>query len=110
MSDYIRSADQKFGDMIWETRPEVMIGYHYWALGIVEKMKKSRSFTKAVWFFAKPWSEQMAFEMGALKKGNPIGKFLMEIGIFFSGIIGKIIAKKKLPQWRNPGLFEYNVK
>jgi hypothetical protein len=96
MSDYIRSADQKFGDMIWETRPEVMIGYHYWALGIVEKMKKSRSFTKAVWFFAKPWSEQMAFEMGALKKGNPIGKFLMEIGIFFSGIIGKIISKKKI--------------
>ena len=98
MSDHIRSADQKYGDMIWETRPEVMIGYHYWALGIVDRMKKSRSFTKAVWFFAKPWSEQMAFEMGALDKGNWIGKVLMEVGIFFSGIIGKLIGKKKIAQ------------
>lgn len=105
MSDHIRSADQRFGDMIWETRPEVMIGYHYWALGIVEKMKKSRMFTKAVWIFAKPWSEQMAFEMGSLDKGNWIGKVLMEIGIFFSGVIGRIITRKKMSKEKKSDSF-----
>jgi hypothetical protein len=96
MSDVIREADQRYGDMITETRPEVMIGYHYWALPIVELMKKSRAFTKAVWFFAKPWSDQMAYEMGVIDRGNWIGKALMEVGIFFSGVIGKFLLKKKL--------------
>ena len=64
-------------------------------------MKKSKLFTKLVWLFAKPWSEQMAFEMGALDRGNWIGKVLMEVGIFFSGIIGKTIARKKYLKWKN---------
>jgi hypothetical protein len=95
MSDYIRDADQRYGDMIMETRPEVMLGYHYWALPIVNLMKKSRAFTTLVWFVAKPWSHQMAYEMGAMQKGNWIGKSLMQVGILFSGIIGKALIRKE---------------
>lgn len=90
MSDDIRDADERFGRMIMSTKPEVMIGYHAWALPIVDLMKKSRSFTKVVWFVAKPWAYQMAYEMGSREKGSWIGKTLMKFGILVSGIVGKI--------------------
>ena len=95
MNDTIRHADEQYGRTLLRTRPEVMIGYHFWALPIVGVMKKSRLFTKLVWGVAKPWAHQMAYEMGALSKGNWVGKFLMGIGIFFSGIIGKILIASK---------------
>jgi len=95
MSDYIREADQRYGDMIAENRPEVMLGYHYWALPIVNLMKKSRTFTRIVWIVAKPWAHQMAYEMGSLQKGNWIGKALMKVGIYFSGMIGKSLSRRR---------------
>jgi hypothetical protein len=39
----------------------------------------------------------MAYEMGAIDKGNLVGKILMRFGIFISKSIGKIITLK------NPG-------
>lgn len=95
MSDSIIEADEMYGKMILEFRPEVMIGYHFWAKPIVSLMKKSKLFTDLVWVFAGPWSKQMAYEMGASDKGSLFGKILMEIGIFGSGILGKIISWKK---------------
>ena len=50
-----------------------------------------------VWFVAKPWAYQMAYEMGAIDKGNLAGKILMRFGILISKSIGKIITLK------NPG-------
>lgn len=95
MSEQTKEADEKFGEIMLRNKPEVMEGYHYWALPIVEMMKKSRSFSRAVWIVAKPWSDQMSYEMGYSKKGSLFGKILMEIGILFSGILGKIILWRK---------------
>jgi hypothetical protein len=100
MPDDIREADERFGRMISETSPETMAGYHYWAIPIVNLMRKSRLFTKIVWTVAKPWVYQMAYEMGAIEKGNVTGKILMKIGIFASNLIGKIISAKN-PQVLN---------
>jgi len=100
MPDNIREADEKFGRMISGSSPETMIGYHYWAIPVVNLMKRSRLFTKIVWSVAKPWAYQMAYEMGAIEKGNVTGKFLMKIGIFASKLIGKIISAKN-PQRLN---------
>jgi hypothetical protein len=63
-------------------------------------MRKSRLLTKIVWTVAKPWAYQMAYEMGAIEKGNVTGKILMKIGIFASKLIGKIISAKN-PQRLN---------
>ena len=105
MSEEIRSADQKYGEIILSSRPEVMEGYHFWALPIVEIMKKSRAFTSIVWLVAKPWSEQMAYEMGYLKRGNVFGKILMEVGILFSGLVGKALLWKRSREKKNWGTF-----
>lgn len=94
MPDEIREADEEFGRMISMTSPETMIGYHYWAIPIVNLMKKSNLFSRIVWFVAKPWAYQMAYEMGAVSKGNLVGKALMRLGILISKSIGKIITFK----------------
>lgn len=87
-------ADESFGMMIRDTQPEVMLGYHTWAAPIVSRMQKSETFTKAVWFFAKPWAIQMAYEMGATEKGNLFGKVLMKFGIWMSRKVGNWKVKK----------------
>ncbi len=97
MSDEIREADERFGRMISATSPETMLGYHYWAIPIVNLMQKSRLFTKIVWTVARPWAYHMAYEMGTLEKDNLLGKILMKVGAFISKIIGKSISAK------NPG-------
>jgi hypothetical protein len=97
MPNEIREADEEFGRIISATSPETMVGYHYWAIPIVGLMKKSSLFSKIVWFVAKPWAYKMAYEMGAIDKGNLAGKILMRFGIFISKSIGKIITLK------NPG-------
>ena len=97
MSDEIREADERFGRMISATSPETMLGYHYWAIPIVNLMQKSRLFTKIVWTVARPWAYHMAYEMGTLEKDNLLGKVLMKVGAFISKTIGKSISAK------NPG-------
>ena len=97
MSDEIREADERFGRMISATSPETMLGYHYWAIPIVNLMQKSRLFTKIVWAVARPWAYHMAYEMGSLEKDNLLGKVLMKVGGFVSKTIGKSISAK------NPG-------
>jgi hypothetical protein len=97
MPDEIREADERFGRMISATSPETMLGYHYWAIPIVNLMQKSRLFTKIVWAVARPWAYHMAYEMGSLEKDNLLGKILMKVGAFISKTIGKSISAK------NPG-------
>jgi hypothetical protein len=92
MSDEIREADERFGRMISATSPETMVGYHYWAIPIVNLMQKSRLFTKIVWAVARPWAYHMAYEMGSLEKDNLLGKILMKVGAFISRTIGKSIS------------------
>ena len=97
MSDEIREADERFGRMISATSPETMLGYHYWAIPIVNLMQKSRLFTRIVWAVARPWAYHMAYEMGSFEKDNLLGKILMKVGGFVSKTIGKSISAK------NPG-------
>ena len=94
MSDEIREADERFGRIISATSPETMLGYHYWAIPIVNLMQKSRLFTKIVWVVARPWAYHMAYEMGSFERDNLLGKVLMKVGGFVSKTIGKSIAAK----------------
>lgn len=105
MPEKIRSADEAYGIRMIETRPEVMAGYYFWAKPIVSLMKRSKMFSKAVWFIAKPWSTQMAYEMGAIDRGSLTGKILMETGIFFSGLIGNILFWRSSNKRKNSILF-----
>lgn len=105
MPEHIRFADEQYGRMMMVNRPDVMIGYFFWAQYIVSAMKKSKFFSRMVWVVAKPWAHQMAYEMGSLEKGSLVGKALMEIGIFGSSIVGKILSLRNLFQREKKVLF-----
>jgi len=90
MSEKIFVADEKFGEFIKNNYPVVLNGYLLWANKVVYFMRISRNFTKVVNLIAKPWSEEMAYKMDALSKGNILGKILMFIGIPICGIVGVV--------------------
>ena len=89
LSDSIFEADQAFGDLLIVEDPEVMIGYTLWATPVVNLMQKSKMFTRVVYVIAKPWAEQMAYEMGVRTKENLIGKMIMTIGKPFCRLVSK---------------------
>jgi len=87
----IFKADEAFGRHLYKTNIDTLIGYHLWAKPVVKMMRKSKTVTRIVYFFAKPWSEEMAYRMGAKEKGNCWGNILMFIGLPICGFLGKII-------------------
>lgn len=92
MSDIIFKADQEFGEMMRNKHPYAMKGYYYLAKPIVELMRKSETFTKAVSFFAIPWANEMAYQMGAIEQGSFAGKLIMLIGLPLCTLVGIIIS------------------
>ncbi|MBU2628536.1 MAG: hypothetical protein KKE61_07960, partial [Proteobacteria bacterium] len=92
MSTDIYRADSIFGMDVREHNPNVMIGYHLLCRPIVQLMKKSKIITNIVNIFAKPWSYEMAFQMGVKKEGYIMGKVIMSVGIPICATVGKIVS------------------
>ena len=59
---------------------------------IVNQMRKSESFTRAVAFFAIPWANEMAYQMGVVEKGSFGGKLIMLIGVPLCMLVGIFIS------------------
>lgn len=113
----INEADQSFGEMLLLTNPDVYWGYIAWAETVVEWMegigpnimpwikddaarieKTKKWATKWAHEIAKPWSQEMAYRMGAVKTGNLAGKVLMGLGLPMCKMIGlwiKVFDKPK---------------
>ncbi len=92
LTDEIFQADERFGDYLATTKRSAIIGYHFWAKPVVKMMQSSKAITKIVYFIAKPWTEEMAYRMNVLDKGNLWGYILMELGIPLCHLIGFIIC------------------
>ena len=77
MPQNIFEADERYG----ARQPrELIAGYHVWAEPIVERMRRSRRFTRLVWWIARPWALEMAFRDGALERGSLLGAAMMGVG------------------------------
>ena len=92
LKEKIFKADQEFGYNINKINPNIITGYHIWAKPVVKLMQKSKIITKIVYIFAKPWAEEMAYEMNIIEKGNIKGKIIMNVGIIICSLIGEIIS------------------
>jgi hypothetical protein len=90
----IYEADQKFGEQLLKSDPEVMRGYHMWAVGVVNLMKKSKAMTYVVKWIATPWSKHMAHQMGVVEKPNYVGACLMYAGLKFCRFVSKFQKKE----------------
>lgn len=82
MSEETYLYDDLYSEIVMKNQPDLMRWYWNWATPIVAAMHgktwQSRFFIKGTWFFVKPWSEQMVYEMGGSSKGNWFGKALID--------------------------------
>lgn len=86
MPQHIWEADEAFAETV---DPAVRAGYLRWGIPVVRLMRRSKGFTRFVQLFAKPWSEHMAFQMGAAAKDNAFGRVLMKVGVPLCRVIGR---------------------
>ena len=80
------AADQKFGQSMSD---DVMDGYHYWAIPLTEKMRKSKVLTKILAPVILLWAREMKKRVTGQGKGSLIGKVLMVVGIPLCGLLGR---------------------
>lgn len=87
MEEHIYVKDIEYGRRL---APEVLNGYHFWAIPIVNLMKKSSIFTKIVTPFAMSWARHIAGE-----KKSAFGYLCQVFGEPLCGVIGSILKLRK---------------
>ena len=123
MSHNVWAADQAYGRLLRTTDKDIYRGYIRWARPVTQWMdargpdfmvwvnKEDRSKAQARMMIAlthkvgAPWSEHMAYLMGAIKNDNEQGRILMKIGRFFCrsvNYIPKVPTKYKRSKWLTP--------
>jgi hypothetical protein len=103
LSEQMWDADERYGEMMFEKDPKLVIGYQMWARSVVKYMRKNPNNTKmAAWLF-KPWTEYMGYKMGVVEKPTLRGRFTNWIGTQFSYAVFNLYNGKRL-------LDKYNYK
>jgi hypothetical protein len=125
MKKNIFEADQAFGERLQKTNPDIYNGYRAWAEIVVDwmdgkgpdfmvwikdpvarKEAQKVAITKMAINIGTPWSEHMAFRMGALKQDNFRGKVLMTIGVPICRLLDKVPrVREKERRHRLPVLY-----
>lgn len=89
LSDELYQADGIWFDSFKRSNPDVVSGYHYWAIPVVQAMRKSKTLTKLISLIALPWAEDMAYQVGKRKSGNILGRIVMAVGIPLCRVFGR---------------------
>jgi len=116
LSDEIYQADQLFGHWLRHTDPNAYYGYLKWARVVVDWMsnegpecmfwikdkklrneKQREMATRWARRIATPWAKHMAYKMGVLKEDNRAGRYIMNIGIAVSRLIGRFVKHTNQP-------------
>ena len=110
----IFAADQAYGEWLKKNDKVVYRGYIRWARTVTawmdgtgpdfmlwvnkeqRKQKQKESTTKWAYKIATPWSEHMAYLMGAVKNDNQIGRILMKVGRPICKMVFKLPKDYKL--------------
>ena len=89
-------ADERYGDMMFEKDPKLVIGYQMWARKVVKYMRKNPNNTKFAYWLFKPWTEYMGYKMGVVKKPTLMGRLTNWIGSKFSYMVFDLYDGQKL--------------
>lgn len=106
MPEELYEADQRFGERLRETNPDIYYGYLAWAQIAVDWMNgegpkmmpwmTDEQFSAAAkkwsigWTYdiVMPWAEEMAYQIGAKPTGSKTGKAIMLVGNPICKVIG----------------------
>ncbi len=103
LSEEMWDADERYGEMMFEKDPKLVIGYQMWARKVVKFMKENPNNTKMAYWLFKPWTEYMGYKMGVVEKPTLRGRFTNWIGTQFSYMVFDLYNGKRL-------LDKYNYK
>ena len=103
LSEELWNADERYGDMMFDKDPRLVIGYQMWARKVVKFMKENPNNTKLAYWLFKPWTEYMGYKMGVVEKPTLRGRFTNWIGSQFSYMVFNLYNGKRL-------LDKYNYK
>lgn len=103
LSEEMWNADEKYGEMMFEKDPKLVIGYQMWARKVVKFMKENPNNTKMAYWLFKPWTEYMGYKMGVVEKPTLRGRFTNWIGSQLSYMVFNLYNGKRL-------LDKYNYK
>lgn len=97
---HIWDADERYGNMMWEKDPTLVLGYMMWAKNVVKFMKEKPQHTKWIYKVVKPWTEHMAYEMGELPKDNWVGKIIHNVGKQYCYYVYNKVMGKRNVVWQ----------
>jgi hypothetical protein len=101
LPQHIWNADERYGEMMYEKDPRLVLGYMMWARHVVKYMKAKPQNTKWIYMMVKPWTEHMAYEVGTLPKDNWIGRIIHNVGKQYCYYVyDKQISKRNKLVWR----------
>ena len=91
LPDEVYRADQAFGQELVTNDPDVMRGYHAWAVPIARLMRRCRTLSVVLSVFVRPWANEMHGD------SNWLGRFYVKVGIPFCRWIGKRLRHRERP-------------
>ena len=100
LPQHIWKADERYGNMMFESHPTLVLGYMMWAKNVVKFMKEKPKYSKWIYKVVKPWTEHMAYEMGELPKDNFIGKIIHNVGKQYCYYVYNKTMSKRNVAWQ----------
>ena len=105
LEDDVFIADTLFGNLLAQTHPEIIVGYHAWAKPFVNFLRNHVIFIPLFAYITQAWAYEMAEQFGVTKNRSTfsrlLGKIVMNVGKPVCGFIGKTILSMQ-------GKYEYH--
>jgi hypothetical protein len=105
LEDNVFIADTLFGNLLVQTNPEIIAGYHAWAKPLTAFLRNNAIYIPLFAYIVQAWAYEMAEEFGIIKNRSTfkrlVGKIVMNIGKPICGFIGTIISSSQ-------GSYEYH--
>ncbi|MDA7492340.1 hypothetical protein N8445_00075 [bacterium] len=89
-------ADERYGEIMFDINPRLVIGYQMWARKVVKLMQKSSLLGRLGYIIFKPWTEYMGYRMGMDIKPTIIGRLTNWIGVRVSYTVFDLYGGQQL--------------
>ena len=105
IDDDVIAIDNLFGKLLYETNPEIIVGYHAWAKPLTKFLRNHAIYIPLFAYATQAWAYEMAEQFGVVKKRSAfsrlVGKIVMNGGKPVCGFIGSLILSMQ-------GNYEYH--
>lgn len=84
------TKDAEYGVRLYKTNPEILVGYHFWAVPLTKVMKKSKLVTTILKYPVLAWANHISGN-----KKNLFGTICVKVGQPVCGFIGRLVLTGK---------------